>query len=126
MLVTFQVMVFMDKLPIYCDLKTDGIFIIFVLINMCINKLKIPIITDNAEEERCWAMLADMEARLNVIEADQAKVRADQAKVRADQAKVRADQVTQAEQIAQELKYSEEDLIFMRNLNAQMEACLSH
>lgn len=72
---------------------------------MCINKLKIPIITDNAEEERCWAMLADMEARLNVIEADQ---------------------VTQAEQIALELKYSEEDLIFMKNLNAQMEACLSH
>ena len=66
---------------------------------MCINNLKTPIITDNAEEERCWAMLADMEARLNVIEADQAKVR--------------ADQVTQAEQIAQELKYSEEDLIFI-------------
>jgi hypothetical protein len=71
---------------------------------MCIN-LKTPIITNNSEEERCWAMLADMETRLNMIEADQ---------------------VTQAEQIAQELKYSEEDLIFMRNLNAQMEACLTH
>jgi hypothetical protein len=64
-------------------------------------------------------MLADMEARLNVIEADQAEVRA-------THAEVRADQVTQAEQIALVQKQSEEDLIFMRDLNAQMEACLSH
>jgi ribosomal protein L22 len=78
-------------------------------------------------------MLADMEARLNVIEADQAEVRATQTEVRVDQAKVRtthaevrADQVTQAEQIALVQKQSEEDLIFMRDLNAQMEACLSH
>jgi ribosomal protein L22 len=68
-----------------------------------------------------------------VIEADQAEVRATQTEVRVDQAKVRtthaevrADQVTQAEQIALVQKQSEEDLIFMRDLNAQMEACLSH
>jgi hypothetical protein len=72
---------------------------------MCINNFKTPIITDNSEEERCWTILADMEARLNVIEADQAKVRTE---------------------IALELKYSEEDLAFMKNLNSQMEACLSH
>jgi hypothetical protein len=71
-------------------------------------------------------MLADMEARLNVIEADQAEVRATQTEVRATHAEVRADQVTQAEQIALVQKQSEEDLIFMRDLNAQMEACLSH
>jgi hypothetical protein len=71
---------------------------------MCINNLKTPI-TDNSEEERCWAMLADMEVRLNVIEADQ---------------------VTLAEQIALVQKQSEEDLAFMRDLNAQMEACLTH
>jgi hypothetical protein len=91
-------------------------------------------------------MLADMEARLNVIEADQAKVRATHAEVRATHAEVRAthaevrathaevrathaevraDQVTQAEQIALVQKQSEEDLIFMRDLNAQMEACLA-
>jgi hypothetical protein len=67
---------------------------------MCINNLKTPI-TDNSEEERCWAM----EARLNVIEANQ---------------------VTLAEQIALVQKQSEEDLAFMRDLNAQMEACLTH
>jgi hypothetical protein len=70
-------------------------------------------------------MLADMEARLNVIEADQAEVRATQTEVRATHAEVRADQVTQAEQIALVQKQSEEDLIFMRDLNAQMEACLA-
>jgi hypothetical protein len=89
------------------------------------NNLKTPIITGNSEEERCWAMLADMEARLNAIEADQAEVRATQTEVRATHAEVRADQVTQAEQIALVQKQSEEDLIFMRDLNAQMESCLA-
>jgi septal ring factor EnvC (AmiA/AmiB activator) len=96
-----------------------------------INNLK-PVIVDSTENEAYyWHLLAEIEERLNVIErdqeetrrdfaqirADQAKVRADQAKVRADLSKIREDQSKIREEIRLELKYSEEDLKFYKDLN---------
>ena len=77
-----------------------------------INEKRLPII-DNAEEERCWHLVSQIESVVNQLEIDFAKIRDDQAKIRDDQAKIRDDLHT-------ELMYSEEDLRFYRNLNSKI------
>ena len=83
-----------------------------------INNLKTLIIPDIEEERRCWALVAEIEARVNALEEDFKTIALNQAKIREDQAKLK-------EEIGLELKYSEEDLVFYQNLSAQMKACLS-
>ena len=90
-----------------------------------IDNLKTLIIPDIEEEKRYWALLADIEARINALEEDFGIIALDQAKIREDQAKIREDQAKLKEEISLELKYSEEDLAFYQNLSAQMKACLS-
>ena len=77
-----------------------------------INEKRLPII-DNAEEERCWHLVSQIESVVNQLEIDFAKIRDDQAKIRDDQTKIRDDLHT-------ELMYSEEDLRFYRNLNSKI------
>ena len=77
-----------------------------------INEKRLPII-DNAEEERCWHLVSQIESVVNQLEIDFAKIRDDQAKIRDDQAKIRDD-------LHMELMYSEEDLRFYRNLNSKI------
>ena len=77
-----------------------------------INEKRLPII-DNAEEERCWHLVSQIESVVNQLEIDFAKIRDDQAKIRDDLAKIRDDLHT-------ELMYSEEDLRFYRNLHSKI------
>jgi hypothetical protein len=70
-----------------------------------INEKRLPII-DNAEEERCWHLVSQIESVVNQLEIDFAKIRDDQAKIRDD--------------LHTELMYSEEDLRFYRNLNSKI------
>lgn len=77
-----------------------------------INEKRLPII-DNAEEERYWHLVSQIEAIVIQLEIDFAKIGDDQAKIRDDQAKIRDDLHT-------ELMYSEEDLQFYRNLNSKI------
>ena len=77
-----------------------------------INEKRLPII-DNAEEERCWHLVSQIESVVNQLEIDFAKIRDDQAKIRDDQAKIRDD-------LHMELLYSEEDLRFYRNLHSKI------
>ena len=70
-----------------------------------INEKRLPII-DNAEEERCWHLVSQIESVVNQLEIDFAKIRDDQAKIGDD--------------LHTELMYSEEDLRFYRNLNSKI------
>ena len=70
-----------------------------------INEKRLPII-DNAEEERCWHLVSQIESVVNQLEIDFGKIRDDQAKIRDD--------------LHTELMYSEEDLRFYRNLNSKI------
>jgi hypothetical protein len=70
-----------------------------------INEKRLPII-DNAEEERCWHLVSQIESVVNQLEIDFAKIRDDQAKIRDD--------------LHTELMYSEEDLRFYRNLHSKI------
>jgi hypothetical protein len=63
-----------------------------------INEKRLPII-DNAEEERCWHLVSQIESVVNQLEIDFAKIRDD---------------------LHTELMYSEEDLRFYRNLNSKI------
>lgn len=93
---------------------------------MCSYNHKTLITYSSSEEQRYLTMITDMEARLAVIEADQLEIRADQATIRADQAEIRASFQELGKEIAIELKHSQENLDFMKNLNAQMDAALIH
>jgi hypothetical protein len=84
-----------------------------------INEKRLPII-DNAEEERCWHLISQIESVVNQLEIDFAKIRDDQAKIRDDQAKIRDDQAKIRDDLHTELMYSEEDLRFYRNLNSKI------
>jgi hypothetical protein len=46
-----------------------------------INEKNLPII-DNAEEERCWFLISQLESRINQLEIDFAQIRDDQGKIR--------------------------------------------
>ena len=81
-----------------------------------INEKNLPII-DNAEEERCWFLISQLESRINQLEIDFAQIRDDQSKIRDDQSKIKDDQGKIRDGIKLELKYSEEDLVFYRHLN---------
>ena len=94
---------------------------------MCINNLKTPIITDNEEEARYLAIIAYLDAKVDEIEADQIQlfkdfeqISKDQAEIRAEQAEIRAEQAEIRAEIALELKYSEEDHKFFKNLNTYL------
>lgn len=71
---------------------------------MCINNPKTSIITDNAEEARYLAIIADLDTRLDALAEDFKEIRAEQQEIRAEQ---------------------EKDLVFFKNLNAQMDAALA-
>ena len=84
-----------------------------------INEKRLPII-DNAEEERCWHLVSQIESVVNQLEIDFGKIRDDQAKIRDDQAKIRDDQAKIRDDLHTELMYSEEDLRFYRNLHSKI------
>jgi hypothetical protein len=84
-----------------------------------INEKRLPII-DNAEEERCWHLVSQIESVVNQLEIDFAKIRDDQTKIRDDQTKIRDDQAKIRDDLHMELMYSEEDVRFYRNLNSKI------
>jgi chromosome segregation ATPase len=107
-----------------------------------INNLITSNIDDN-EEERCLLLLAEAEYRIqrlqedfqkiredqskiredqSNIREDLLKIREDQSKIREDQSKIREDQSKIREDLLLELKYSEEDLSFFKNLNCLINA----
>jgi len=96
-----------------------------------IDNLKTPIIDDKEDETYCWYLLGQIEERINKIAEDQAKIAEDQAKIAEDQAKIAEDfekiaedQMGLREQIALELKYSEEDLKFFKDWNTRLSLCM--